>query len=103
MPDRVITSWRFTNNTGQSLSVEYNSRNFSAQDNLGEQKDIENCQGCDVIRILQPGESVFSDTTTYAITVFADLSNSQINEITITVRGISRINQAKWKIPINLR
>lgn len=98
-------AWRFKNNTGGPLLVQYSGDNFTVKDNLGhvlKNLGFQNFNNWHINEVFPPGKSV-DNAGMNPLLIEADLSNSQITEITITVRDVSRIKLAEWKVPVNIR
>ncbi len=101
--------FKLTNRRPSDLTLRYSSENFMAQDNLGRRLKLYGCMyGCsewaEVTGIVHSGETVafgllgLDDWTCPYIEV--DTSDPAITEVVITISNISRISQARWRIPI---
>lgn len=98
-------AWRFKNNSSGPLLVQYSGDNFIVKDNLGHvltNKGFQNFNNWHINEVFPSGKSV-NNAGMSPLLIEADLSNTQITEIIITVKDVSRIKLAQWKIPINIR
>lgn len=108
--NHLSLNWKFTNNTGQALSLNFSADNFQIIDNLGNHLQIQGfngvSSGCPQIdRVLNAGESVNNTgCENHWLQVGFD-TNCQVpvTELTVIASNISsRIKVAKWKIPVKL-
>ncbi len=105
--------WRFTNKTKNEIVLAYSNDNFTAQDNLGNPLDAifrnHNAIGAaasvsEHSVFLKRGESFdFLEMSNFRdyLAVFADIADKQVSEVIVTVSGVSQIETACWRIPIN--
>ena len=105
----LLTYWRFTNNTGQQLSLKFSDENFTAYDNMGRNLDqgTFDCSylGCRKFeQVLAPGQQVDNiGSPDFPFRNTFDASDCKITEITIIVTNITpRIPEARWRVPIKL-
>ena len=112
---QIFTSWTYKNISSQDIVLTFSHTNFTAQSNLGNQlKTLKfyayGVSGfyCDDISIVVKSNKVFDffdmcgpGSTGYKLPIVVDLGNKQITEVVITVKDISSITNAKWKISIS--
>jgi len=106
LPDRLLLRWRFVNDTGKDLLINYSNKNFTANDNLGQSLVVGWFQSGDFVcnnenKILKPEES--AENCGYPLRINANLNNSQITEVIVTASDMPRIPKAQWKILISIR
>lgn len=108
--DNLFTSWRLTNNTGAPLRVSFGAYNFTAKDNNGNDLEVLGFQVptpngydyCDPVEgfVIPDGGSVENVPCrlNLPLRILYSSGSCATTEITITVRDLSRITRAEWKI-----
>jgi hypothetical protein len=96
-----------TNDKAQDITVKYDESNFMAVDNRGRslpfgwiqfgQYYYKPCE--QQSRLIKSGEIANLSCGEY-ILVIADIADTAMTEVIITVNGISSIQNARWRIPI---
>jgi hypothetical protein len=117
-------SVRLINQRGQDFVLRYSIENFSASDNLGNQLEVGTYntfygyyyehvgESVGTIEILISPESTYNlafgvgtidafDIPGIEFFVKADIGDTAVTEIIFQVSGISGIDNARWRIPIN--
>jgi hypothetical protein len=105
--DQLILNWRLSNKSNSDVSANYSPENFSVTDQAGNPLRLDGFGACySVNRILRPGESIKNVDCPYSggtgLQIRVDLRNPSIEEVLVTVSGVGGIDQAKWKIPVDV-
>ncbi|RIH88077.1 hypothetical protein [Calidithermus roseus] len=92
-PDSILLEVTLTSRRQGDLVLRLTQDNFSASSNLGQALRIRPVGGSFVV---PPGRS----TRLGYLTLIADLADPGLTEIIVVVSGISSIEEARWRIPI---
>jgi hypothetical protein len=105
----IFLEWRLKNDTGQTILVSFSAGNFDAQDNNKNPMRVvgffRNSTACaaSVTLQLESGQSIRNQDCDRPLRIEFDYANTSITEVIVTARDVSRIKQAQWRVPINLR
>ena len=113
---QIRLDWVLENKTSQDLIASYDKDSFAARDNLGNELQIigwagkviplgpQNCKDATFtlprrksIALSTPCTSKNADDP-YRLGVIADLADKDLTEVIVTVKGVSRINGAEWRV-----
>ena len=95
-PQRIYVHFSLVNNTQKEVLLKYDLFHYSARDNSGKDLQITE-ERCPPVNI------IFRAGDVDVCGFYIDTDLSKISQIIIVTSDISRIKQAKWHIPIDLR
>ncbi len=111
---QLHVNFKFKNDTGQNLLLRFGIDNFSAHDNLGNRLKIlgiwrkhRNNPLIDYYNqielLLDPGQEIKNTNVPHPLRIEIDSATMcDVEEITFIATNISRIDEAKWRIPVNI-
>jgi hypothetical protein len=109
-PDCLRLHFNLFNNTDHTIVTVINEQNFSVVDNLGRQWRFSSFGFCyygctdyteEIIDTIEAGERFKTEgCDTWKVAFYGSVTDTRVDEVIVTVEGLSQISNARWRIPI---
>lgn len=109
-PDCLRLHFNLYNDTNHTIVTVINEENFSVVDNLGQRWRFSSFGFCyygctdyteEIEDTIEAGEHFKTEgCDTWKVAFYGSVTDTRVDEVIVTVDGLSQISNAKWRIPI---